>query len=124
MRALMVGAQAPRKPSVAERERKPDHVVRIQQIVRRRAHVELGEYGTSDPQLNPVTRNSSVRPEERKLIRDADGGDVRRQVGFISSLVAGEGAGCLWVGDKRAEDVAARQRQVTASLGGRAGHAA
>src|SRR5262252_6168228 len=56
------------------------------------------------------------RAEEWKLIGDADGRDVRRQVGLVAALVRGEGARGLGIGDERAKDVAPREREIEATV--------
>src|SRR6478672_10720875 len=114
MRALVIDARTAGERSGAKRERQSDHVIGVDQIVRRRAQIELREHGTRDAELDPVAGATSSRSEEWKLVGDADGGDVAREVALASLLIGGEGAHRFGVSDERTEHVAARQGDIVA----------
>src|SRR5688572_3100234 len=54
VRALVINARAGRKPPASERDRQPDHVVGVQQVVRFTAEVELREHAGAEPELEAV----------------------------------------------------------------------
>ena len=104
----MVHTESARERAGSEREGKGDEIVGVEQVVRRRAEVELREHRTGDAQLQTIARVTGERAEEGELVGDADRGDVRRQIGLIAALIGGERARCLGVRDERTEHVPAR----------------
>src|SRR6186713_2398775 len=116
VRALVIDAHARREPSAAERERQPNHVIGVQQVVRRSAEVELREHAGAECELETVAGMRAVPASETERVAYADGCNVERRVGEVVSRLVLEEARKrverLGVGNERAENIAARQGDI------------
>src|SRR6478752_1685967 len=77
MRALVVQPRAPAEAFAPERQRQPDDVVRVDQVVRWGIEAKLGEDAPNDIELHPITRDRPSPAKETKMIRQSNGADCR-----------------------------------------------
>ena len=72
MRALVIQLRPDAEAVAAERQRHADDIVGVDQIVRRRAHVELREDAADDVELEALTGVRTAKPHQAKAVANAD----------------------------------------------------
>src|SRR5436309_3073845 len=102
VRALMIEANSRRGIPLSHRQRYTDEVVRVDQIVRRGAEIELREYASGEAELDAVARRASVEPEEPEYVADADRAHVGCELLGIATQIRDERIDGFWVGDQGA----------------------
>ena len=111
MRALVIELGAEAEAVSSKRQWKSDDVIGVDEIVRRRAEVELGKDAADHIQLNAFAWIRATDAKQAERIADAHRGDRRILAARIveraerSVKVADELSGFFRVGDQRTEDL-------------------
>ena len=111
----MIDPDARAKTPSADRQRKPDEVVGVDEISGRRIQIELGKDAAKGIQLHAFTRPRPTPSNQTDGIPHPDGTDVcvpTRWVGDsaeLATLITQESTRLLRIGQQRAEDMVLRE---------------
>jgi hypothetical protein len=116
----MIDAEPHRAATATHRQRDADDVVRVEQVERRCAQIELREHGCRHRKLDPVTGTRPCPASQSEHVANADRGEIagtpRGAAARLLSQPRDERMRRLGVGDEWTEHIASRQWRVPGSL--------